>query len=269
MGGTTLALADQSGVNTKTLSRPAIEAKDISHSFGAVQALVNANISVNAGEVKAIVGDNGAGKSTLLKILSGLVIPDNGEISLDGEKVSFTSPVEALKSGIQTVYQDLALIDTMSATQNVFVGREELSSNWILKKLGIVNDRHMHQEAIKALSDLGIKIPSLNATVRSMSGGQRQCLAIARAMLFGHKVIILDEPTAALGVHESAQVLSVVDQLRSKGLAILIVSHNMQHVFKITDSITVMRLGVSVASRKTKDTNPEEIVGLITGAISG
>jgi ABC-type sugar transport system ATPase subunit len=269
MGGITLALADQSGANTKTLSRPAIEAKDISHSFGAVQALVNANISVNAGEVKAIVGDNGAGKSTLLKILSGLVIPDSGEIFLDGERVSFTSPIEALKSGIQTVYQDLALIDTMSATQNVFVGREELSSNWILKKLGIVNDRHMHQEAIKALSDLGIKIPSLNATVRSMSGGQRQCLAIARAMLFGHKVIILDEPTAALGVHESAQVLSVVDQLRSKGLAILIVSHNMQHVFKITDSITVMRLGVSVASRKTKDTNPEEIVGLITGAISG
>jgi len=269
MGGITLALADQSGTNTKTLSRPAIEAKDISHSFGAVQALMNANISVSAGEVKAIVGDNGAGKSTLLKVLSGLVIPDNGQIFLDGEKVSFTSPVEALKSGIQTVYQDLALIDTMSATQNVFVGREELSKNWILEKLGIVNDRHMHQEAIKALSDLGIKIPSLNATVRSMSGGQRQCLAIARAMLFGHKVIILDEPTAALGVHESAQVLSVVDQLRAKGLAILIVSHNMQHVFKIADSITVMRLGVSVASRKTKDTNPEEIVGLITGAISG
>lgn len=260
---------DQHGSNTKALLVPAIEAKNISHSFGAVQALVDANIRVSAGEVKAIVGDNGAGKSTLLKVLSGLVIPDNGQILLNGENVSFNSPVDALKSGIQTVYQDLALIDTMSATQNVFVGREELSSNWILKRLGIVNDRHMHQEAIRALSDLGIKIPSLNATVRSMSGGQRQCLAIARAMLFGHKVIILDEPTAALGVHESAQVLSVVDQLRSKGLAILIVSHNMQHVFKITDSITVMRLGVSVASRKTKDTNPEEIVGLITGAISG
>jgi len=264
-----LVSEDQRGSNTKALLVPAIEAKNISHSFGAVQALVDANIRVSAGEVKAIVGDNGAGKSTLLKVLSGLVIPDNGEILLNGENVSFNSPVDALKSGIQTVYQDLALIDTMSATQNVFVGREELSSNWILKRLGIVNDRHMHQEAIKALSDLGIKIPSLNATVRSMSGGQRQCLAIARAMLFGHKVIILDEPTAALGVHESAQVLSVVDQLRSKGLAILIVSHNMQHVFKITDSITVMRLGVSVASRKTKDTNPEEIVGLITGAISG
>lgn len=264
-----LATADQSGANTKTASGPTIEAKNISHSFGAVKALVNGHISVSAGEVKAIVGDNGAGKSTLLKVLSGLIIPDNGELFLDGVKVSFTSPVEALKSGIQTVYQDLALINTMSATQNVFVGREELSSHWILKKLGIVNDRHMHQEAIKALSDLGIKIPSLNATVQSMSGGQRQCLAIARAMLFGHKVIILDEPTAALGVHESAQVLSVVDQLRSKGLATLIVSHNMQHVFKITDSITVMRLGVSVASRKTKDTYPEEIVGLITGAISG
>lgn len=263
-----MGITVQGSPNTKTASLPAIEAKDISHSFGAVQALVNANISVSAGEVKGIVGDNGAGKSTLLKILSGLVIPDKGNLFLDGEKISFTSPMEALKSGIQTVYQDLALIDTMSATQNVFVGREELSTNWILKKLGIVNDRYMHQEAIKALSELGIKIPSLNATVRSMSGGQRQCLAIARAMLFGHKVIILDEPTAALGVHESAQVLSVVDQLRAKGLAILLVSHNMQHVFKIADSITVMRLGVSVASRKTKETNPEEIIGLITGAIS-
>jgi ABC-type sugar transport system ATPase subunit len=267
--GITLGTADQRDSNAKTLLTPAIEAKDISHSFGAVQALVNANISVSAGEVKAIVGDNGAGKSTLLKVLSGLVIPDKGEIFMDGKGISFSSPVDALKSGIQTVYQDLALIDTMSATQNVFVGREELSSNWVLKKLGIVNDRYMHQEAIKVLSDLGIKIPSLNATVRSMSGGQRQCLAIARAMLFGHKVIILDEPTAALGVHESAQVLSVVDQLRTKGLAILIVSHNMQHVFKITDSITVMRLGTSVASRKTNETSPEEIVGLITGAISG
>lgn len=263
-----MGITVQGSTSTKTESRPAIEAKDISHSFGAVQALVNANISVSAGEVKGIVGDNGAGKSTLLKILSGLVIPDKGNLFLDGEKISFTSPMEALKSGIQTVYQDLALIDTMSATQNVFVGREELSTNWILKKLGIVNDRYMHQEAIKALSELGIKIPSLNATVRSMSGGQRQCLAIARAMLFGHKVIILDEPTAALGVHESAQVLNVVDQLRAKGLAILLVSHNMQHVFQIADSITVMRLGVSVASRKTKETNPEEIIGLITGAIS-
>jgi ABC-type sugar transport system ATPase subunit len=264
-----LAIGNQGTTNSKTVLHPAIEARGISHSFGAVKALVNASISVNAGEVRAIVGDNGAGKSTLLKVLSGLVIPDNGEIFLDGEKALFTSPVEALKSGIQTVYQDLALIDTMSATQNIFVGREELSSNWILRRFGIVNDRHMHQEAIRALSDLGIKIPSLNATVRSMSGGQRQCLAIARAMLFGHKVIILDEPTAALGVHESSQVLSVVDQLRSKGLAILIVSHNMQHVFKITDSITVMRLGVSVASRRTSETNPEEIVGLITGAIPG
>ena len=144
---------DQRGSNTKALLVPAIEAKNISQSFGAVQALVDANIRVSAGEVKAIVGDNGAGKSTLLKVLSGLVIPDNGQILLNGENVSFNSPVDALKSGIQTVYQDLALIDTMSATQNVFVGREELSSNWILKRLGIVNDRHMHQEAIKALSD--------------------------------------------------------------------------------------------------------------------
>ena len=264
-----MATAGHRDSSSITVLTPVIEARNVSHSFGAVRALVDANITVNAGEVRAIVGDNGAGKSTLLKVLSGLVIPDKGDVFIDGKNVSFSSPVDALKSGIQTVYQDLALIDTMSATQNVFVGREELSSNWILNKLGIVNDRHMHQEAIKAISDLGIKIPSLNATVRSMSGGQRQCLAIARAMLFGHKVIILDEPTAALGVHESSQVLSVVEQLRTKGLAILIVSHNMQHVFKITDSITVMRLGVSVASRKTNETNPEEIVGLITGAISG
>ena len=264
-----MVVTNQAGLGVKTRKAPAIEAINISHSFGAVQALKSASISVGNGEVKGIVGDNGAGKSTFLKILSGLVLPDQGTIKLDGDEVSFSSPADALNLGIQTVYQDLALIDTMTATQNIYVGREVLSEKLILKQFGIVNDKIMHEEARNVLGRLGIKIPSLNATVKTMSGGQRQCLAIARAMLFGTKVIILDEPTAALGVYESGQVLDVVDQLRTDGYAVIIVSHNMQHVFKITNSITVIRLGVSIASRNTKETDPEEIIGLITGAISG
>lgn len=258
---------NRAGTATSSTYVPVLKAVGISRSFGAVKAINNADIEVSEGEVKGIVGDNGAGKSTLLKILSGLVLPDTGDIFLDGEKVTFSTPSDALRMGIQTVYQDLALINTMTATQNVFVGREAIVKNKLLGKFGIVDDRFMQEESLKVLAELGVKIPSLKATVQSMSGGQRQCLAIARAVLFGHKVIILDEPTAALGVHESAQVLHVVSNLRGRGLAIIIVSHNMQHVFKIADSIMVMRLGRSIATMKTKETSPQEIVGLITGAI--
>jgi len=256
------------GASTLHGQGPVMEAKNITKSFGAVKALVDANTALYRGEVKAIVGDNGAGKSTLLKILSGLIQPDSGEITFEGNPVKFEAPIQALNLGIQTVYQDLALIDTMTATQNVFVGREKLSPNPLLRALRIVDDKDMTAQAMEVLSELGIKIPSLKETVRRMSGGQRQCLAIARAMLFGHKLIILDEPTAALGVHESAQVLAVINRLREKGLAVVLVSHNMQHVFEISDSVLVMRLGKSIATKKTKESSTQEIVGLITGAIT-
>lgn len=247
---------------------PVMEAINISKSFGAVNALIEASTSLYPGEVKAIVGDNGAGKSTFLKILSGLIQPDTGEIRFEGKPVRFEAPIDALNLGVQTVYQDLALIDTMTATQNVYVGREKLSTNPFLRAMRIVDDKDMTANAMEVLSELGIKIPSLKETVQRMSGGQRQCLAIARAMLFGHKLIILDEPTAALGVHESAQVLAVINKLREKGLAVVLVSHNMQHVFEISDSVLVMRLGKSIATKRARDSSTQEIVGLITGAIA-
>lgn len=242
-----------------------VEAIEISHAYGMVRALENASISVAAGEVMGLVGDNGAGKSTLIKVLSGLLLPDSGKIYVNGEPAIFASPSDSLRAGIQTVYQDLALIDTMTATQNVFVGREELHKNRLLRRVGVVDDSSMQTQALSVLAELGVKIPSLKATVRTMSGGQRQCLAIARAVLFGHKIIILDEPTAALGVHESAQVLGVIDRLRARGLAIILVSHNMQHMFKISDAITVMRLGRTVVRKETTKTTPEEIISYITG----
>ena len=243
-------LSTEANLNFKPTPNSIVEAIQISHSYGMVRALESANISVASGEVMGLVGDNGAGKSTLIKVLSGLLLPDSGRIYVNGEQAFFTSPSDSLKAGIQTVYQDLALIDTMTATQNVF------------------DDASMHTQALSVLGELGVKIPSLKATVRTMSGGQRQCLAIARAVLFGHKIIILDEPTAALGVHESAQVLGVIDRLRSRGLAIILVSHNMQHMFKISDAITVMRLGRTVVRKETKDTTPEEIISYITGVYS-
>ena len=261
-------LSTEANLNFKPTPNSIVEAIQISHSYGMVRALESANISVASGEVMGLVGDNGAGKSTLIKVLSGLLLPDSGRIYVNGEQAFFTSPSDSLKAGIQTVYQDLALIDTMTATQNVFVGREELNKNRMLRKLGVVDDASMHTQALSVLGELGVKIPSLKATVRTMSGGQRQCLAIARAVLFGHKIIILDEPTAALGVHESAQVLGVIDRLRSRGLAIILVSHNMQHMFKISDAITVMRLGRTVVRKETKDTTPEEIISYITGVYS-
>lgn len=255
-------------MSSSLVTAPTMEAINVSKSFGAVNALIEVNTALNPGEVKAIVGDNGAGKSTFLKILSGLIQPDTGELRFEGSPVTFEAPIDALNLGVQTVYQDLALVDTMTATQNVYVGREKLSQNPVLRALRIVDDKDMTAHAMEVLSELGIKIPSLNDTVRKMSGGQRQCLAIARAMLFGHKLIILDEPTAALGVHESAQVLAVINKLRERGLAVVLVSHNMQHVFEIADSVLVMRLGKSIVTKQTKDSSTQEIVGLITGAIA-
>ena len=268
MSSSNFSIPGRSDGSSSLTQTPVMDAINISKSFGAVNALIEASTALYAGQVKAIVGDNGAGKSTFLKILSGLIQPDSGEIHFEGAPVKFEAPIEALNLGVQTVYQDLALIDTMTATQNVYVGREKLSNNPLLRTLRIVDDKDMTSHAMEVLSELGIKIPSLKDTVRKMSGGQRQCLAIARAMLFGHKVIILDEPTAALGVHESAQVLAVINKLRERGLAVVLVSHNMQHVFEISDSVLVMRLGKSIATRLRKDSSTQEIVGLITGAIA-
>lgn len=250
-----------------TAAKHVLTAEHISRSFGAVAALRDASISVEEGQILGLVGDNGAGKSTLIKILAGVVAPDSGRITLDGADLTHKGPQDALNSGIETVYQDLALVDTMSAYQNVYMGREILSGSFLFRLFNKVDDRTMRKKARGVLDDLGVKIPSVNASVKQMSGGQRQCLAIARAVLWGRRVVILDEPTAALGVHESEQVLNLVARLREHRVSVILVTHNMQHLMQVADRVTVMRLGRTIAHRSIKDTTVEEVVGLITGAV--
>ncbi len=242
-------------------------AEHIRRSFGAVVALADASIHVSEGEIVGLVGDNGAGKSTLVKILSGVLAADSGRMVLDGSKLTLRSPQDALNAGIETVYQDLALVDTMSAAQNVYLGREVLAQSRFLRFFNLVSDRSMREGSRQVLTSLGVKIPSVNESVKQMSGGQRQCLAIARAVLWGRRTVILDEPTAALGVRESQQVLQLVARLSDHGVSVVLVTHNMQHLVEIAHRVVVMRLGRTIATRALKDTSVQEIVGLITGAV--
>lgn len=249
--------------------RPVLQACHVAKTFGAVVALADASLSLYPREVLGLVGDNGAGKSTLLKILSGVIQPSDGGIFIDGQPMHLRRAQDAMDAGIETVYQDLALVDTMTACQNVYLGREELSRNPLLRALNMVDDRSMRERAREVLTSLAVKIPSINIPVKSMSGGQRQCLAIARALLWGRRIVILDEPTAALGVRETEQVLEVIRDLRQHDVSVIVVSHNMQQLMSVADRVTVMRLGRSIATRTVRDTNVSEIVGLITGATPG
>ena len=250
-------------------NHPVLEARHIARSFGAVVALADASLVLNRHEVLGLVGDNGAGKSTLLKVLSGIITPSGGEIFIDRQPVQFRGAQDAMNAGIETVYQDLALVDTMSAYQNIYLGREELSKSWPLRMLSLVDDRVMRKKARDVLDALAVKVPSINVSVKGMSGGQRQCLAIARSLLWGRRIVILDEPTAALGVRESEQVLNVIRDLRKHDVSVIVVSHNMQQLMSVADRITVMRLGRTIATRAVADTEVSEIVGLITGAVPG
>ncbi len=246
---------------------PVLEARRITRHFGAVTALADASVALQRHEVLGLVGDNGAGKSTLLKILSGVLPADSGQIFLEGREVQLRRPHDALEAGIETVYQDLALVDTMSAYQNIYLGREELARPWPLRILDLVDDRAMRQRSRQVLDELAVKVPSIDVSVKGLSGGQRQCLAIARAILWGRRIVILDEPTAALGVRESRQVLDVIKDLRNHEVSVIVVSHNMQQLMEVADRITVMRLGRTVATRVVRETTAEEIIGLITGAL--
>jgi len=247
----------------------ALKAEHITRRYGAVLALADASLALHQGEVLGLVGDNGAGKSTLLKVLSGVVAPDSGRISVEGKSVDFRRPGDALAAGIETVYQDLALVDTMSAVQNVYLGREELSKSPVLRFLNVVDDRAMRSRARGVLGELQVGIQSVNGSVKSMSGGQRQSLAIARALLWGRRIVILDEPTAALGVRESEQVLGLIKRLRDHGVSVILVSHNMAQLVTVADRVTVMRLGRTIATRRVAEIDAQTIVGLITGALPG
>ena len=241
---------------------PVLRATDISKRFGAVTALNQVTLEIYPGEIAGLVGDNGAGKSTLIKIISAVHQPDSGHIEVDGEVSRFASTAEARAAGIETVYQDLALAGNMSVWANIFLGRERKT------RLGLLDKRGMAREARTMLERLNINVPPINLPVASLSGGQRQAIAIARAAAWGSKVIIMDEPTAALGVTETAAVEEAIRELRDQGFGVLLISHNLDQVFRLSDRIWVLRRGMYVGSRETDQTDPEEIVGMITGLSS-
>lgn len=235
----------------------------VSKSFGAVQALSEVSFELNEAEVVALVGDNGAGKSTLVKVISGALLPDSGEYWFGGERVTVRRPEDARRLGIETVYQDLALFDNSNVAENIFAGRE-----LVRRVLGVpfLRGREMHVRSAELLQSLRIHIQSTRYAVKGMSGGQRQSIAIARAVAFGRKVVVLDEPTAALGVPEQRKVLSLVRDLRERGFSLIVISHNLHQVFEISDRIHVMRQGRTANVCETRHTTPDEVVRLITGA---
>jgi fructose transport system ATP-binding protein len=247
------------------MSHPVLQVRGLTRHYGGVKALSDAQFSLQAGEHVAIVGDNGAGKSTFVRLVTGVEQPSSGELLLDGKPVKFESPLVAREQGIETVYQTLALAEDLDVPSNLFLGREITRFDWGL--LSPLSNRAMQDQTLTMLDSTGVKIQDLSQSLRGMSGGQRQCVAIARAAGFAKKLIILDEPTAALGVAETAKVEGIVKGLKAKGLPLIIISHNLRQVFELADRVVVFRQGRIIASRSTHFSNPEEIVGLITGAI--
>lgn len=243
-----------------------LEVRDMKKKFGAVQALSGVSFGVSAGEVVALVGDNGAGKSTTIKMIAGVEQPDEGEILFEGQAVHLTTPVVAEKLGIQTVYQDLALCDNLDIVSNLYLGRE-IVRPVIPGLIKVLDKNEMERRAIPVLNDLAIKLPPLSTQVASLSGGQRQMVAVARSVLWGSKLVMLDEPTAALGVAQQKAVLDLIQQLSSTGKAVLVISHNMSDVFKVADRIVVLRLGRTVATFNRTEVTPEQVIASITGAV--
>jgi D-xylose transport system ATP-binding protein len=237
--------------------------RGIGKSFGAVRALSNVDFEVYAGEVVGLVGDNGAGKSTLIKTIAGVGPADEGEIFVNGQKVSISSPQVATRLGIETVYQDLALCDNLDVVANLFLGREERS---FLRSLDEID---MEAQTLTVLRTLDVKIPSTRSLVATLSGGQRQSIAVAKSILRKAQVVLLDEPTAALGVAQTRQVLNLIRRLRDQGLAVVVISHNLADVFEVVDRVVVLRLGRKVATFNIKATTPEQVVAAITGAEFG
>lgn len=247
-------------------SPPSIEARNVFKAFGSVQALKDVSMWALPGEVTAIIGDNGAGKSTLIKIIAGVETADEGEILLDGSSVNFTDPESARQAGIETVYQTLGLVEDLTIWQNLFLNRE-ITRNWIITRT--LNKPEMRARASTMLDDLDVYIPSVKARVRGLSGGQRQAVAIARAAGWSSRVVIMDEPTAALGVRETAKVEDLIRRLREKGLAIIVISHNFDQVLRVSDQVWAMRQGRVMAGLRAADTTGDELVALITGAVAG
>jgi fructose transport system ATP-binding protein len=256
---------DQKGVS---LMEPILKGRNLVKRYGKVTAIDNCDFDLYPGEILAVIGDNGAGKSSLIKAVSGAVIPDEGEVFLEGRKVSFTSPIDARNVGIETVYQTLAMSPALSIADNMFMGREIRKPGFMGKYLRQLDRPAMEKFAREKLSELGLMtIQNINQAVETLSGGQRQGVAVARAAAFGSKVIILDEPTAALGVKESRKVLELIQDVRARGIPIILISHNMPHVFEVSDRIHIHRLGKRLCVIDPKDHSMSDAVALMTGAM--
>jgi simple sugar transport system ATP-binding protein len=245
---------------------PLLEAKGIVKHFGRVHALRGADFTVNSGEVVALIGDNGAGKSTLVKTLSGVHAPDAGQIVFEGREVHLPTPEAARELGIETVYQDLALAPDLESSANLFLGREVLRKG-LLGRLGWLDTAAMRKKTASAFGDLGVGVQDVTAPVANFSGGQRQGVAVARAVTWASRVVFMDEPTAALGVVQTRRVLELIRRVRDRGLSVVLISHNMPEVMEVADRVEVLRLGVRVATFQRGEASMEDLVGAMTGAL--
>jgi D-xylose transport system ATP-binding protein len=249
-------------------SNPILQMRGISKRFGAVQALNNVDFEVYLSEVVGLVGDNGAGKSTLVKIISGVYHSDAGQYIFEGREVNVTNPRDATDLGIETVYQDLALCDNLDVVANLFLGREQ-TTTLVPGVVQPISELTMEQRAVQLLAELHVRLPSARRQIAMLSGGQRQSVAVARAVMWNSKVVLLDEPTAALGVEQTGQVKELIRRLRERGLGVVVISHNLADIFDVSDRIIVLRLGRRVATFDTHTTNQEAVVAAITGAVFG
>jgi fructose transport system ATP-binding protein len=249
-----------------TTQTPIFEARKLVKRYGHVTALDGCDFELVPGEVLAVVGDNGAGKSSLIKALSGALVPDEGQIFLEGEQVHFHGPLDARRRGIETVYQDLAVAPALDIASNLYLGREQRQKGFLGTVLRRLDRQGMKDGARKHMRDLKVGIQSIGVAIESLSGGQRQAVAVARAAAWGKRLIIMDEPTAALGVRESGQVLDLIHRIRERGLPVILISHNMPHVFEIADRIHVQRLGRRAAVVSPRDYSMSDVVAIMTGA---
>ncbi len=245
---------------------PVLQAKGISKHFGHIIALEDCDFEVYPGEVLAVIGDNGAGKSTLIKVLAGAIIPDKGEVFLNGQHVHFTSPIDARRAGIETVYQNLAVAPALTIVENLFLGRELRRPGLLGSVFRLLDKKKMLAEAETYMQDLKLRIPSMTQAVENLSGGQAQGVAVARSAAFASKVVIMDEPTAALGVRESGMVMDLMRKIRDRGLPIILISHNMPQVFEVANRIHIQRLGRRIAVIKPEEYSMADAVAIMTGA---
>ncbi len=263
------AALDMAGsVAPATAVQPILQARDLVKRYGRVVALDHADFDLRPGEILGVIGDNGAGKSTLIKVLNGAIMPDQGQVLMDGKVVNFRSPLEARQAGIETVYQNLALSPSLSIADNLFLGRERRKSGPLGQYFRLLDRSGMRHEARQHLNSLGLlTIQNIGQTVETLSGGQRQGVAVVRATAFGSRVIIMDEPTAALGVKESRKVLELMLDVKRRGLPIILISHNMPHVFEVADRIHIHRLGRRIAVIDPKKFTMSDAVAIMTGAM--